>query len=56
MLLLYFPTAEQLGAGAFCYCRRLYEVVFEKDSQLTTIGECCFFGCGLESFTIPKNV
>ena len=30
--------------------------MFEKDSQLTTIGESCFFGCGLESFTIPKSV
>lgn len=30
--------------------------MFEKDSRLTTMGGSCFFGCGLESFTIPKNV
>ena len=43
--------------GAFSSCVNLVSVIFEVNSQLTTIGEDAFYGCGkIESITIPASV
>ena len=42
---------------AFRYCTSLSEVVFEGDSELTSIGQTAFKGCtALTSITIPASV
>ena len=43
--------------GAFSCCVNLVSVIFEVNSQLTTIGENAFYGCDkIESITIPASV
>lgn len=41
---------------AFDGCNSLQKVAFEKNSQLTTIGEYAFNGCGFKSVEIPDSV
>ena len=46
-----------IGANAFQGCTSLSEVLFEEDSQLTTIGNAAFYGCSsLVSFRVPRLV
>jgi hypothetical protein len=44
------------GSCTFEVCNSLTTVNFEKNSQLTTIGNYAFKDCGLTSITIPSSV
>ncbi len=48
-------SVTEIGSDAFWDCSSL-EVTFGKDSQLKTIGDGAFRGCGFSHFTIPDSV
>ena len=49
-------SVESLGNSVLYQCEQLHEIVFEPDSRLRNIGDCCFTGSGLRKIVIPKNV
>ena len=50
-------SVREISANAFRCCRRLREVVFEKRSMLTRIGESAFEGCGsLAKIDLPDGL
>ena len=49
-------SVRELGKSAFAGCRRLREVVFERDSLLELVGDFCFSECGLREVVVPRSV
>ena len=47
---------EEIGNAAFRGCKDLKSVIFDDDSELTTIGVLAFEQTGLSSFIVPKRV
>ena len=45
-----------IKANAFNNCRELRTVIFEADSHLESIGESCFYVCGLREIVVPRSV
>ena len=46
-----------IGKEAFSQCRKLTEIIFENDAQITEIGQSAFYNCiSLKEITIPKNL
>ena len=46
----------EIGADAFCECKKLREVIFGEESRLEKIGQSCFYSTRIESIVIPKGV
>ena len=55
---VYIPkTITTIGGGAFCENQNLKNVIFEENSQLTTIGSDAFRDCpSLEKIILPPSV
>ena len=49
-------SVTEIGAYAFAYCYSLESVVFEDNSQLSSIKSSTFTNTALKSVTIPKSV
>ncbi|MDD2446008.1 MAG: leucine-rich repeat domain-containing protein, partial [Clostridia bacterium] len=50
-------SIENLGLAAFVRCVGLTSIIFEENSNLITMGESIFYGCGnLTSIAIPNGV
>ena len=47
---------KEIDYRAFAYCKDLKSVIFDDDSELTTIGVLAFEQTGLSSFIVPKRV
>jgi hypothetical protein len=50
------PTPDSVFDGAFADCSNLTTVSFASGSQLVTIGDNTFDGCGFTGITIPEGV
>lgn len=54
---LFVENWEYTQQGAFAMCTSLRNIVFDKESELETIGKWAFYGCtSLETVTLPKKV
>jgi hypothetical protein len=49
-------SVEVIGEGCFYRCEKLSEVIFERDSQLRTIGKEVFKATALTAIRIPAKV
>ena len=50
-------SLKNIGPEAFKYCRNLSEIIFEEDSQLTSISWNAFTSCeSLETFVVQEGV
>ena len=47
---------KEIDYRAFAYCKDLKSVIFDDDSELTTIGASAFARTGLSSVKVPKLV
>ena len=49
-------SVREIQKCAFACCEKLRSVEFVGESQLQSMGEYCFYNCGLTSITIPAGV
>ena len=47
---------REICTEAFYECKKLREVIFVPGSKLKKIGQSCFWGTGIQSIVIPKDV
>lgn len=49
-------SVREIGADAFCYCKKLKSVAFAEGSRLEKLGAYCFSLSALEKIFIPRGV
>jgi hypothetical protein len=49
-------NVENVRNHCSCWCKSLYEIVFESNSKLKQIDDYTFFNSGIKIIQIPKNV
>ena len=54
--LIISKEVTRIGNFAFRGCWKITNIIFEKNSNLLSIGEFAFQWCGIKSIIIPKNV